>query len=496
MFSNLNSIKGSEHHTEWFREQTLALGSNPAEQDDIEELNEPPDEELHETKSPSVLPFHYRQSNLQRSAQEMARVYSWYRTTEGVWIALKNVNYMVENKAGLTCGLVEVLVNPRISLFKQITLTQQLLFHTPLFFIIRNNQTLGEVNLAWDVFTCVKSLFHRIRKKRASSCDLIELGVRVGLFYIHYTLNRSTGTFQWAERDFCYRLYPYVDFVQHALSKIERAPCNDDEDEDRLFEEGRQQIQKGQEFIQGLKDQHGTPLEIEEIKDLLKALVARGVTYENLIKLNRIPSELSQDRTLSKFRCGITHRPVRFPTLITAKGEFKLCERAVLQQWYGPLLEIIPNDLRPQHIIPGLNCLPTEIVIVQRLDLKLLKFIEKRLYHIGKKLALLQKKEYALPKKDNFAGKWVVVRLQQHAEISNLLSALIYRVSLLQSKEGDSIFDCFKHHVLKFTVSTIGRATQSYSRMERTVFRVVSTYLLGVDPRKLDALDTLDNSSP
>ena len=114
-----------------------------------------------------------------------------------------------------------------------------------------------------------------------------------------------------------------------------------------------------------------------------------------------IPDELQEDFVFGQWRCGITKRCVRYPVLVCVRGLYQLCERVELARWKYLLGNDVCSDFCNEaigryvcrEIIPGLNCKPSDVVVLDRLHQITFKEIENRLTAICRRIIELQPRE-------------------------------------------------------------------------------------------------------
>lgn len=122
------------------------------------------------------------------------------------------------------------------------------------------------------------------------------------------------------------------------------------------------------------------PPEQEEERELFLKLDAR-IPYNKLLKQKKIPKELESDRVLSRYKCDITNRLLRFPMRIEVCG--------VKEPFYCEAGAIKPSKLADDALVPGLNR-PFGDVVEIRLDRLMLSKIDGRLREISDRIAQLK----------------------------------------------------------------------------------------------------------
>lgn len=416
-----------------------------------------------------------------------------YRAVRRIWGYIGTVqmfNRLLDTGIDITCDLTRQVTHPSQFLYQRIELLNKLLFQTPLFFLIRSNKTISDAKAGWDLVKATLTLAGRIKRGTVHSIDLMNLGANLLEVYIRVGLRRSAAPSQWADRNFYLQLQSFNDFVTFGLSVMPERVV-EEESRPSPFNIKTSDINA---FIEALNAQETVqpPLEVRE--QALRALLAEGITCDNLANLPLIPSRIYHDRVLSKYLCAITGWPVRFPVIIRVRGEIKLCERKHLEQWYGPITNCLPDSSRPNHTIPGLNCLPLEITILKRLDPQILKTVESRLSLLSNVLAQLEGRTVSLPAHDQegirtTVRNWVMLRLRQHASQTERLIELVDSVAATPIAASGHSYHYYYLLLARLCVIASYKTTSTYAWLENRLFKWLSINLFGADPNDLEALE-------
>ncbi len=422
--------------------------------------------------------------------ESAAKIYKTLRKIWGIIGTVQMFNRQLETGFDITCNLARIETQSSHTLYQLIEVINRILFHTPLFFLIRSNHTLSDAKACWDFIKSSLTLAGRIKRSTANAVDLMNWGSNLFEIYVRIGLRRSTQPSQWAERDFFLQLQLFNDFNQFGLSLVPERVL-EGESQPAAFTIRTRDITA---FIERLNAQETVQLPLEAREKALRELLAHGVTCDTLLNLPRIPTQLYHDRVLSKYLCTIEDTPVRFPAIIRVRGEIKLCDRRNLEQWYGPITNCLPASSRSNNRIPGLNCFAREITILKRLEPQILNKIESRLTLLSTVLADIEGKPFCLPA-ENHEGlranlrNWVIHRIKHQAVLTERLIELVDSVAATPITTNGQFYEYYYQILARLCVIASYKTTTTYSWLENRFFKWMSINLLGADPKDLDALD-------